>query len=150
MDEKTLEKVSRAIAEALLSGSADGAYHAPVWVKDCEGGEIQIDGTIKVEVLARAALASLSDSSEEAVTPEKIPQRLLDALDECIGYDRTGRFFKWRLASMRKLEEMGLVETWKPSKWQWKQLPYRPTEAGHDVASKAFGVDTRVDPRFST
>jgi len=57
---------------------------------------------------------------------------LLDALDECARYHARGNIYWFRIASMRKLAALGLVEQYTPRYMVRlnRTRPYRPTDAG--------------------
>lgn len=57
----------------------------------------------------------------------KLTIRLSDALAECARYTNRGIPYRWRVASMRKLTDMQMVEPFFPD---LHSCAWRPTEAG--------------------
>lgn len=72
-------------------------------------------------------------ASADAQPSAVLAPTLSEALAEVGRYDGQNRCYWWRVASMRKLEARGFVETYRPPSldgYRGKQLPYRITDAG--------------------
>jgi hypothetical protein len=70
----------------------------------------------------------------------------LDALAECARYQRQRRDYWWRIASMKRLAELGLVEECHPEfaalgGYRGKKSCYRPTQAGIKFMAGAPAVE---------